>query len=121
MSQRAGSLLATDTTAVLAPLHSGVWLSAQAWRKGRAVLSTGAMELSKERELTQAVHRSDVSACQLSEEGGKVLLTTVAGDAQERQVFFFAQKHQSLFSRLRCVIWKNSQCLCCSVVLEKIA
>lgn len=88
-------------------------------REKAAVLSMGAMGLGKERELTQAVHRGDVSACQLSEQSGKVLLTTIAGHAQEGQVFFFAQKHQSLFSRLR--YGKNSQCLCCSVVSEKTA
>lgn len=81
----------------------------------------GAMELCKGRELTQAVHRGDVSASQLSEEVGKVLLTTIAGDAQEGQVFFFAQKHQSLFPRLRYMTRKNSQCLCCSIVSEKTA
>lgn len=44
-------------------------------------------------KLTQAVHRGDVSACQVTEEGSDVLLATIAGDAQEWGLFFFAQKH----------------------------
>lgn len=44
-------------------------------------------------KLTQAVHRGDVSVCQVTEDGNDVLLATVAGDAQEQGLFFFAQKH----------------------------
>lgn len=59
--------------------------------------------------LTQPVHRGDVSACQVTKEGGEVLLATVAGDAQEGGFLFFAQKHQALFPRLRKTSAENSQ------------
>lgn len=40
-----------------------------------------------------------------------MLLTTIAGDAQEGRFFFFTQKHQALSPRLRQTSGENSQCL----------
>lgn len=64
-----------------------------------------------EERLTQPVHRGDVRACQVTEEGGEVLLTTIAGDAQEWGLFFLAQKHQAFSPRLRQTSGENDQCL----------